>query len=108
MIRGPYTIIQYTIERYIVHTHCEVKPPCVTTFRKQPPSISDRQSKTPKFPSQSLTVGTSRKEKQPPPVSNRDHFLGLMVKDFPLFLTSCMRPLDAFSDLDFGCVHYET
>ena len=25
--------------------------------------------------------------------------MGLMVKDFPLFLTFCKRPLEAFSDL---------
>ena len=34
------------------------------------------------------------------PVSNCDHFLGLTVNDFPLFLTSCKgRPLEAFSGL---------
>ena len=58
------------------------------------------------FTSQSLTVGTSIK--RPPPVSDRDHFLGLTVNDFSLFLTSCKRPLDAFSDLYFRCVHYAT
>ena len=59
------------------------------------------------FPSQSLTVGTS--SKRPPPVSDRDHFLGLTVNDFPLFLTSCKRPLDAFSDLYVRSgVHYVT
>ena len=56
------------------------------------------------FPSQSLRVGTS--SKRPPPVSNCDHFLGLMVNDFPLFFTSCKRPLHAFSGLYFRCVHY--
>ena len=39
------------------------------------------------FPSQNLTVGTSS-YKRPPPVSVRDHFLGLTVKDFRLFLIS--------------------
>ena len=39
------------------------------------------------FPSQSLTVGTSS-YKRPPPVSVRDHFLGLTVNDFRLFLIS--------------------
>ena len=43
--------------------------------------------KHPNFPSQSLTVGTSS-YKRPPPVTDRDHFLGLTVNDFPLFLTS--------------------
>ena len=46
------------------------------------------------FPSQSLTVGTS--SKQPPPVSNHDHFSGLTVNNFSLFLTSCKQPLGAF------------
>ena len=55
------------------------------------------------FVSQSLTVGTS--SKRPPPVRDRDQFLGLTVKDFPLFLTSCKLPLDAFSDLYVRCVH---
>ena len=48
------------------------------------------------LPVKAFTVGTPRK--RPPPVSDRDHFLGLTVKHFPLFLTSCKRPLDAFSD----------
>ena len=55
-------------------------------------------------PSQSLTVGNSCK--RPPPVSDRDHFLGLTVSDFPLFLTSCKRPLNAFFDLHVRRVHY--
>ena len=59
-----------------------------------------------KFTSQSLTVGTS--SKRAPPVSDRDHFLGLTVNDFPLFLTSCKRPLDTFSNLYVRCVHYAT
>ena len=29
-----------------------------------------------------------------------------MVNDFPLFLTSCKRPLHTFSGLYFRCVHY--
>ena len=40
------------------------------------------------------------------PVRDRDHFLGLKVNDFPLFLTSCKRRLDAFSDLCIRYVHY--
>ena len=51
-------------------------------------------------------VGTS--SKRPPLVSDRDHFLGLTVNDFPLFLTPGERPLDAFSDLYVCCVHYAT
>ena len=46
--------------------------------------------------------------KRPPPVSDREHFLDLTVDDFPLFLTSCKGPLDAFSDLFFRYVHYVT
>ena len=59
-----------------------------------------------KFTSQSLTVGTS--SERAPPVSDRDHFLGLTVSDFPLFLTSCKRPLDTFSNLYVRCVRYAT
>ena len=58
------------------------------------------------FPSQSLPVGTF--SKRPPPVSDRDNFLGLIVNDFSLFLTSCKQPLHAFSDLYVRCVHYAT
>ena len=72
----------------------------------RPPPINGRQSKHQNFPSQSLTVRTS--SKRPPPVSDRNHFLGLTVNDFPWFLTYCKRPLDAFSDLYFRCVHYVT
>ena len=57
---------------------------CAATSRKLPPLISDHQSKTPIVTSRSLTVGTS--SKRPPPVSDRDRFLGLTVNDFPLFL----------------------
>ena len=64
-----------------------VQPPCATTSRKRPP-IQNNQS-------QSLTVGAS--SKRPPPVSDRDHFLGPTVNDFLLFLTSGNRPLDACS-----------
>ena len=35
----------------------------------------------------------------PTPSCDRDHFLGLMDNDFPLFLTSCKQPLDTFSGL---------
>ena len=78
-----------------------VKTPCATTSHKRPP-IQKHQN----FPSKSLTVVAS--SKQTPPVSNCDHFLGLTVNDFPLFLTSCRRLLDAVSDLYVRCVHYAT
>ena len=55
-----------------------------------------------------LPVKALQLEPLPPPVSDRDQFLGLTVNDFPLFLTSCKRPLDAFSDLYVRCVHYAT
>ena len=72
------------------------------TSHKGPP-IQKHQT----FPRQSLTVGTS--SKRPPPVSNRNHFLGATVNDFPLFLTSSKQPLDAFFDLGyFCCVHSVT
>ena len=75
-----------------------VEPLCATTSRKRPP-IQNNQS-------QSLTVGASCK--RPPPVSDRDLFLGLTGNDFLLFLTSGNRPLDASSDLYVPCVHYVT
>ena len=84
-----------------------VEPPCATR-----PLVSDHRPlattypKHQDFPSQSVTVGTSRK--RPFPVSDQDHFLCLTVNDFPLFLNSCQLPLEAFSDLYFRCVHYAT
>ena len=55
-----------------------VKPPCATTSRKRPLPISDWLSKTPKlFQSKPSNTGTSHK--QQPPVSDRDHYLGLTV-----------------------------
>ena len=55
-----------------------VKPPCATTSRKRPLPISDWLSKTPKlFQSKPSSIGTSHK--QQPPVSDRDHYLGLTV-----------------------------
>ena len=77
-----------------------VEPQCATTSHKRTPT-----QKTKNFPSQSLTVGTS--SKRPPPVSDRDHFVGLTVNDFP-FITSGKRSLDAFSDLCVRCAHYAT
>ena len=41
-------------------------------------------------------------------ISDRDHFMGLTINDFPLFLTSCKRPLDSVFDLCFRCLHYVT
>ena len=71
---------------------------CDHLSRKRPP-IQNNQS-------QSLTVGAF--SKRPPPVSDRDHFLGPKVDDFLLFLTSGNRPPDAFADLYVRCVHYAT
>ena len=92
-----------SVQKFIMIIYTVEVPSCATASRKRPPPISDRQSKTPKFPSQSLTVGTS--SERPPPVSDRDHFLGLTLNDFLLFLTSCKRPFDAFSGLYFRCVY---
>ena len=72
----------------------------------RPPLVSDRPPKHQNFPSQNLTVGTS--SKRPSPVSNRDHFLGVTIKDILLFLTSCKRPLDSFFDFYFRSEHYVT
>ena len=77
-----------------------VEPQCATTSHKRTPI-----QKTKNFTSQSLTVGAS--SKRPPPVSDRDHFLGLTVNDFP-FIISGKRSLDAFCDLYVRCVHYAT
>ena len=85
-----------------VQSNLHVWPPLVRDHFPQATSNLKHQT----FPSQSLTVGTSGKRASP--VSDRDHFLGLTVNDFPLFLTSCEQPFDAFSDLYFRCVHYVT
>ena len=74
-----------------------VEPLCATTSHKRTPI-----HKTKNFTSQSLTVGTS--SKRPPPVSDRDHFLGLTVNDFP-FIISGKRSRDAFPDLYVRCAH---
>ena len=64
-----------------------VEPPCAaTSLRRKRPSPISNVTANPKhqnFPSQSVKVGTS--SKQPPPVSDRDHFLGLTVDDFTAF-----------------------
>ena len=60
------------------------------------------------FPVKALQPTAVTSSKRPPPECDRDHFLGLTVKDFPLFLTSRKRPLDAFSDLRVRFVHYAT
>ena len=59
-----------------------IEPPNVTIPWKRPPPTATANPKHQTFPSQSLTVGTS--SNRPPPVSDRDYFLGLMVNDFPL------------------------
>ena len=61
------------------------QPLCATTSHKRPPPITNHLSKTPEF-SQSKPYSWNR-SKRPPPVSDRDHVLGLTVNDFPLFLT---------------------
>ena len=66
--------------------------------------ISDRLSKKPNFPSQSLTV--ENPSKRPPPVSDHDHFLGLKVTD--RFSIVFKPPIDAFCDLYVRCVHCTT
>ena len=58
--------------------------------------ISDRLSKTSKLPSQSLTVGSP--SKRPPPVRDRDHFLGMTVNDFPLSLRNSPDKNDSNND----------
>ena len=78
-----------------------VELPCATTFHKRPPPINDQIFSVKALQLEPLVNGT-------PSVSDCDHFLGLMVNDFPLFLTSCKPPLDAFSDLCVCCVHYAT
>ena len=78
-----------------------------SNLQVRPPPISQCQSKTPKF-SQSKPYSWKSFNKLPPSVSNPDHFLGLTVNDFPLLITSCKQPLDAFSDLYVRCVHYTT
>ena len=64
--------------------------------------ISDRLSKKPNFPSQSLTV--ENPSKRPPPVSDHDHFLGLKVTD--RFSIVFKPPIDAFCDLYVRCALY--
>ena len=54
---------------------CTVELPYTTTACKRAPIQKKQQQQN--FPSQNLTVGTS--SKRPPPVTGRDHFLGLKV-----------------------------
>ena len=85
-----------------MQSNLHVRPPLVSDHLPKPTANPKHQN----VPSQRLAVGIS--SKRPPPVSDRDHLLGLTVNDFPWLLTSCKRPLDAFSDLNFRCVHYVT
>ena len=57
-----------------------VEPPYATTSRKRPPIQNTKM-----FPIKALQLEPLVDDK--PSVSDRDHFLGLMVNDFPLFLT---------------------
>ena len=78
--------IQCQFTKLDVPLKSAVNPPCETTSRKRPPLISDHLSKTPKFPRQSLTVGTS--SKRPPLASYGDPFQGDFFINF-----HCFRPL---------------
>ena len=100
----------------------------------RPPPVKDRQSKTPKlFPvRQNLTVRSSNDhllyanatlflrltvwflgEQNGGSVVTEDPKGGIAesfgrINDFPMFLTTCKRPLDASSDLSVRCVHHAT
>ena len=63
----------------IIQSKLHVRPPLVSEHLP----LETANPKHQNFPSQSITVGTS--SKQPPPASDHDHFLGLMVNHFPLF-----------------------
>ena len=76
----------------VIQSNLHVRPPLVSDHLPYATANPKHQN----VPSQSLTGGTSCKL---PPLSDRDHFLGLMVHDFPFFLTSCKWSLDSFFDL---------
>ena len=78
-----------------------VDPPYATIRHEQPPIQS-----TQIFPVKALQFEPLVDDK--PPVSDHDHFFGLTLNDFPLYLTSFKRPPDAFSGLYVRCVHYAT
>ena len=59
---------------------CTVEPPSLVSDHLP---WTTAKPKHQNFPSQSLTFGTS--SKRPTPVSDRDHFLGVTVNDFPFF-----------------------
>ena len=88
------------IEDHVIKIYT-VKPPCATTFHKRP---LIQNTKT--FPVKALQLE----------LLVTGHLLQVTVttfwawkfNDFPLFLTSCKRPLDAFSDLYVRYVHYAT
>ena len=70
-----------------------MEPLCATTSHKGP-FIQDSKI----FPVKILLIRTS--SKRPPVISDRDHFIGLMVLLFSVFfLTSCMQPLDTWCGL---------
>ena len=66
----------------IIPSNLHVRPSLVSDHLLQATVIQKHQN----FPSQSLIVGIS--SKRPPPVSDRDHFLGLTVNEFPFFATT--------------------
>ena len=88
------------IEDHVIKIYT-VEPPCATTFHKRP---LIQNTKT--FPVKALQLE----------LLVNGHLLQVTVttfwawkfNDFPLFLTSCKRPLDAFSDLYVRYVHYAT
>ena len=95
-------ILESSSQLDLIQSNLYVRPPVVSDHLPKATANPKHQN----IPSQSLTVGTA--SKRPPSVSDRDHFLGLTVYDFPLFSASCKRPCDTFSDLYFCCVHYVT
>ena len=58
---------------FSVQSNLHVQPPLISDHLPQATAYPKHQN----FPSKSVTVGTS--SKQPPPVSNRGHFLSLKV-----------------------------
>ena len=91
-------------------TRVTVEPPCVTTsqvptFHKWP---LNRQN-TKHFLVDGLTVGTLSKQLAPVMVQGLygTTFWGWKFYNFPLFLTSCKRPLDVWSELySYVCCMY--
>ena len=75
-------------------TTVELSYPSTSHKRPPPIHVSDRLSKTPKLLHLLWATMTT--------------FWAWKFNDFPLFLSSCKRPLDTFSDLYVRCVYYAT